>query len=179
MSKNILSRIATAAIATAALTFTGAALAPTAFAASDAIEYAADDSVTDANINLDGEEITIDRSHLARTAPVTDDGSDVTFWDIDLDSLNVDHGEIETGEGYQNIMPLGGELVIDHPEIETGEGFQNIVPLGGLEIEPISAAQPDSGLSGAAIGGIVAGGVVVLGAAAYFVLRHRNARPTV
>ena len=167
MSKNIMSRIATAAIATAALTFTGAALAPAAFATeaptTDVIEYANDDSAPYVSVNLDGEPITIDRSHLTRDLPVADetpadDGSDMTFWHIDLDSLNVGGQEIETGEGYQNIVPLGG----------------------AIEIEPISAeiAPATNGLPGAAIGGIVAGGAVVVAGAAWLVLKNKGAKAT-
>ena len=46
-------------------------------------------------------------------AASANDGSDVTFFHIDLDNLLVDHPEIETGEGYQNIVPLGGAIELD------------------------------------------------------------------
>lgn len=86
-----------------------------------------------------GEDGELDRSHLARTPEVDEDG-----------------------DGFEDIVPLeAGTPIVD----EDGDGYEDITPLGGAEIEPISAELEDEGGSNAGwiVGGVAAAAVVAGG----------------
>ena len=125
------------------------------------------------DIDLDesvvGEDGELDRSHLARTPMVDEDGDGYEdIMPLTGGTPIVD----EDGDGYEDIVPLtGGTPIVD----EDGDGYEDIMPLGEVGIEPISAEIVED--EGSNTGWIVAGAAaaVVAGGAGVIALRRRNA----
>ncbi len=125
-----------------------------------------------ADVELDesvvGEDGELDRSHLARTPMVDEDGDGYEdIMPLTGGTPIVD----EDGDGYEDIVAhTGGEPLVD----EDGDGYEDIMPLGEVGIEPISAEIVEDGSN---TGWIVAGVAVAVvgGAAGVIALRRRNA----
>ena len=157
-------------------------VAPALLLAPSAAAMECGDGTDDCNIVIEGEDgylgITTLSGDIALPVPDFVSTFEISYdADGNLICLNEDGTEMDMSVMTENCeLDRSGLARTEGDEIETGDGYENIVPIDGeLAIVPIDATTSGSN-TGWIVGGIAAGVVLVGAGAIYGVRRHSAAK---